>query len=356
MATCPIVVRLVLVTLMHALYQVTRRIAGGSTPNGVNNIPFPHQEAHRQANLSARPPRTHQTQLIVDKLAMGLRAAAAKADAEGRKTWITEFCHRDFPDCKGDGKKLALQKKRVWSAMKEASSKDVGSLARCASKSLALALSKRKRKNYKSPRFVNEVVREELFAWFVDSIDNVRGRIPSFIILAQAEIIAQDYKDAIRKKIEIGELEPSFIFKMPFFTHQWLLLWRRQFNLSWRTINLRFKVSWKKLLELLLIFHTNILKIRWLHYFLFDLVQCLRIINCDEKPFHFTSAYDAKSLSYKGSKKCAVIENLPMSRSRFTWKTRCAWPKLPADGKIGAVMFRGIGLEIKSVTLRDATR
>ena len=69
----------------------------------------------------------------------------------------------------------------------------------------------------------------------------------------------------------------------------------------------------------------------------------MRMINCDEKPFHFTSALDAKTLAYTGSNRVACKENVPMSRSRFTWKTRTAWPKLPEDGKIGAVLFKGIG-------------
>ena len=141
---------------------------------------------------------------------------------------------------------MGRQKKRVYKAMREVSSHDAGTLARCASKAKAIEPNKRRRRNFKRPKFMNEVMREELFAWFVDSIENVKGRIPSFLLLAQAGIIAQDYKDGISKRIEAGELDPSFKVEIPKFTHAWLLLWRRQHNLSWRTVNLRFKVSWQK--------------------------------------------------------------------------------------------------------------
>ncbi len=329
---------------MHSLYLAARRLAWGTC----DNIAFPDRPAHRQPTAIEDGIKQRRTaQLIVKKRALGNRATEAKRAATEGRYWITKFCHKEFPDCRGDDKKLGQAKKRVWSAMSQARKVDVDDVSRCASKSCSVEPRKRFRMNFTSPRFVNEVIREELFAWFIDSINNVRGRLPSFIILAQAVLLAQDYRDGIRKRIEAGDLDPSFKIVIPIFDFHWLFLWRRQYHLSWRTVNLHFKVSFAKMKELLLIFWTNILKIRWLHYFLFGCVQILKMINCDEKPFHFTSAIDAKTLAPTGSNRCPVIENFPMSRSRFTWKTRTGWPELPKDGKIGAVLFRGTGLEAR---------
>jgi hypothetical protein len=74
------------------------------------------------------------------------------------------------------------------------------------------------------------VIREELFQWFVDTIGNVKGRICSFIILAQAEIIAQDYRVGIALAIEKGEVDPCFEMLIPRFTAAWLFLWRRSYH------------------------------------------------------------------------------------------------------------------------------
>ena len=91
---------------------------------------------------------------------------------------------------------------------------------------------------------------------------------------------------------------------------------------------------------------------RWLHFFLHGEVQILKMINCDEKPLWFTSAQDCKTLAPKGVKSVKVSENMPMSRSRFTWKTRTGWPKLPKDGKLGGCLFRGMALEARVGNLK----
>jgi hypothetical protein len=35
---------------------------------------------------------------------------------------------------------------------------------------------------------------EELYAWFIDSVKNVKGRIPSFLLLETATLLAEDLK------------------------------------------------------------------------------------------------------------------------------------------------------------------
>jgi hypothetical protein len=63
----------------------------------------------------------------------------------------------------------------------------------------------------------------------------------------------------------------------------------------------------------------------------------------DQKPLWCTSASAEKTYDMRGKAKVAVKENVPLSRSRFTVMTRCAWPDPPSDGKDIAVLFKASG-------------
>ena len=87
-------------------------------------------------------------------------------------------------------------------------------------------------------------------------------------------------------------------------------------------------------------FWENILRIRFLHYYLAGRRQCLKFVDSDEKPMWFNSVSDRMVYALKGTRKVAVNEIVQMSRQRFTVKTRCRYPKYPDDGKSIAVMFK----------------
>ena len=54
-----------------------------------------------------------------------------------------------------------------------------------------------------------EELDEELFAWFVDSIQNVKGRIPSFLLLDAAQTFAED--SVIRTVVDWDQIVPSYL-------------------------------------------------------------------------------------------------------------------------------------------------
>jgi len=336
-------------SLDEALYIVTRRNAGGSQQGAFLDTLDRTSSRARSAPPRSRsaPPLDHPVKrrrsfMLTDEHKMGERAIAARAAASGRR-WIDKFVQTEFPESQTDQKLLGANKFRVYKAMRTINAEDKSTaIKQCASRSLAVQNGRRRRHSSETSKFANPCIREELFAWFLDTLQNVKCRLSAFIILSQAHLIASVYLDGIQKAKEEGRLDESFQPVIPKFTNGWLYLWRREYGLSWRTVNLRFKVSWSKLKELICIFHINTLKIRWLHYYLCGERQILIMINCDEKPLYFTSAHDLHTLDFANKHNVGVVENMPMSRSRFTWKTRCAFPRLPDDGKKGACLFRGM--------------
>ena len=183
----------------------------------------------------------------------------------------------------------------------------------------------------------------ELWQWFVDTIQNVKGRLPAWLLLAEAEHLAGDLKRWAQREIEQGNLPPDFDLKLPQLDYNWLRRWRAFHHVTWRTVNLTLKCSLVVLKRRLLQLWCNVLRLRWLAYYLLGPSAIIVWINCDQKPMWFTSARDLKTLHHQGAEGIFVNENVPMTRERFTTMTRTMWPQLIDDGKDLAVMFRADG-------------
>ena len=70
-------------------------------------------------------------------------------------------------------------------------------------------------------------VGEELFCWFVDTLNNVKGRLPSALLLQKAQMIAKDLVGIHQESVEAGIVPPNVPLKMPAITYSWLRRWRR---------------------------------------------------------------------------------------------------------------------------------
>jgi len=200
---------------------------------------------------------------------------------------------------------------------------------------------------------MNPILRQELFCWFIDTVNFVKARITSNLLLLQARIIISDLQNAHQEDIRTGKVEAGSTLQLPQLDNAagftWIYGWRLQHHLSWRTVNLRFKCSYRKLKERLCLFWTNVFVIRWIHYFLNDRRQILRFSNSDEKPLWVTTAAAAKSLARRKCRKTTVNENIHGTRERFTAKTLVEWPRphARAMGKRLAVMFKGVGTRLR---------
>ena len=183
----------------------------------------------------------------------------------------------------------------------------------------------------------------------VDTIENVKGRIPAWYLLDEAQHLLAEMEQDHQIRIDSGDVGPEIALEKPVLNRQWLHRWRLFYRVTWRTVNLRIKCSRETLLRRMLAFWSNILRLRWLHKHLGARAELLWL-DCDQKPMWFTASANSKTLSPPVRLGVTVKENFPATRERFTVMTRTAYPRLPADGKTIAVMFRvgeGDGREIR---------
>ena len=75
----------------------------------------------------------------------------------------------------------------------------------------------------------------ELLAWFVDSIRNIKGRIPSFLLLDVAAGLARALRQGHEEDKEAGIVPPHAVLRLPNIDYNWLRRWRRMHHVTWRT-------------------------------------------------------------------------------------------------------------------------
>ena len=183
---------------------------------------------------------------------------------------------------------------------------------------------------------------EELFAWFVDTLQNIKGRLVACMLIQQANLIASDLKAIHAEKVEAGISAPGKDLDLPTVDYCWLRRWRRRFGITARLVNLRFKAPRQVLKTRLRVFWCNCLRVRFLQRMLEPGGELI-FEGFDQKPLWFTASSQDKTFALKGARKVAVKENMPMTRARFTAMTRCRWPSAPEDGKEIAVLFKAKG-------------
>ena len=178
----------------------------------------------------------------------------------------------------------------------------------------------------------------------------MKGRIPSFLLLDAAQTFAEDLRRLHEEAIAHGRVPVHTWLELPALCgnagYQYLQRWRSKYGITYRTVSLRYKCARSVLLERLLVFWSNVLRVRILHQRLFERgaePRQLCIEGFDQKPLWFTACLEERTFHFKGMKKVAVKENVPLSRSRFTAMTRCTWPEPPSDGKELAILFKAGG-------------
>ena len=145
----------------------------------------------------------------------------------------------------------------------------------------------------------------ELFAWFVDSINNIRGRVPSFLLLDVANGLGKALRQGHEQDKEAGIVPPHAVLRLPKIDYNWLRRWRRMHHVTWRTVTLRFKASRETILARLRVFWRNVLRVRLLHALL-EPHGALVFEGMDQKPLWFTASGQEKTLAPRGARKGAV--------------------------------------------------
>lgn len=163
----------------------------------------------------------------------------------------------------------------------------------------------------------------ELFQWFADRLATNKTRVFANEIHAQAQL----YKDAIledfKQRCDDGHADPA---KPPIIPDvqsiHFLRRWRYRFNVTARTVNLRYKIPRATFLSRLKTFWSNAIIVRKL-YELLHPGQQLDFVGFDQKPLWFNQIAAEKTFSMMGRAKVGVAENVSASRARFTAMTQC---------------------------------
>ena len=178
---------------------------------------------------------------------------------------------------------------------------------------------------------------EELWHWFVDTLSSAPIRINTGMVMAQAEALKADLLEFHHLSVEKGKAEALRPPKVAHINSMWVTRWKRKYKVSFRAVNLRYKVSAAKRDARMRILWSNVIRLRTLHAALFGKGK-LRFVGLDQKPLWFNSSHDSKTLAVKGSRRVAVKENTAASRERFTVLTNClSWKPTVATWPPAAV-------------------
>lgn len=123
-------------------------------------------------------------------------------------------------------------------------------------------------------------IRENLFEWFSSIRHSVKARFPSQLLTLKAKQYVEEYISACL----INGVKPN----PPKINSHWMARWRHEFSVCLRKPNRKYKVPKKVLEDRLLIFWTNIARIRQLAVSI--LGYDLDVINMDQSPFHMNEA------------------------------------------------------------------
>ena len=139
---------------------------------------------------------------------------------------------------------------------------------------------------------MSDCIGEELWHWFVDRINTARTRLGSRLLLAQANLYRGDLMQHYHTMCEVGRADPRKPPQLPQINENYIHRWRKAYGVTWRTVNLRYKVSHKKRLFRLGVFWRNVLRIRFYHAARYG-PNKLRFSGFDQKPFYFNSSVAA---------------------------------------------------------------
>jgi hypothetical protein len=128
--------------------------------------------------------------------------------------WLTDFLRNEFPHLVGQSSALATERKHVQRAMKSYQDTAKTGTVLDDSRQHGSSSSRRRRGLPGRARMAKEV-EDELFDWFVNTINNVKGRIPGSILIAEATCMAEDVTNHHKYQIERGMAEPNSEPTMP---------------------------------------------------------------------------------------------------------------------------------------------
>ena len=144
-------------------------------------------------------------------------------------------------------------------------------------------------------------VRLELFAWFVDVRQCLKGRLPKKLFRLKAKQLYENWL----------EQNPTPVSERLKFGNQWINMWEKEFGISLRKPNKRYSVKYEDRVERIQDYLKNIWYVR--RFSLETYKVDPPIINGDQMPFHRNESLQEKTLNFK-SHDAFVKENYNLSR------------------------------------------
>ncbi len=185
------------------------------------------------------------------------------------------------------------------------------------------------------PIFAPEIA-EELYVWFLDMQNNLKARVPTCLLQGHAQMLKED---VMRLEARWGSEGVAFTpQKLPKdFDAVWMHRWRLERNLTWKTVNVCYKVSHgKRLFRSGVLWRNSHRVVKW-HALCFGPGK-IRFLSVDEKPLYMCGTLGKKVLRKRGGGKVSAAENAAAAKSRFTLMSTCPSWKLP-PGKKPKVAF-----------------
>ena len=178
----------------------------------------------------------------------------------------------------------------------------------------------------------------ELWCWFVDRLATNKTRVSTLEIRHAANQYSNAILDAWRHDCDKGLASPDKPPVVPIINNGYVHRWRTRYGVTYRTVNLRYKIPRKTFLSRLQVFWSNCIIIRRLFELMFP-GQVLHWVGYDQKPLWFNAISAERTYGIKGQKKVGVAENVSASRARFTAMTSVQDWRTETPPGIG-VLFR----------------
>ena len=179
----------------------------------------------------------------------------------------------------------------------------------------------RKRVKYDRTNRKCQELDQEVWRWFVDRLATNKSRVSTTELMVTAETYKQTVLQDWRTQCDNGHADSTKPPIMPKINASWVTRWRRRYNVSYRTVNLRYKIPRATFMERLKVFWSNMIIVRRLHELLCPEEGPLCFVGFDQKPLWFNAITGERTMAHRGQKKAGVAENVSASRARFTAMT-----------------------------------
>ena len=177
-------------------------------------------------------------------------------------------------------------------------------------------------------------LRHELFEWFLAVRGSTAARLTLGQLLGQARLL--------RRKMMERAIRNGCKVQFPVVDHRWVLRWRKEYQVSLRLPNRRWKVTRRVLLERLQITWLNIFRVRKLCWLCFGYDP--EIEGFDQKPMHFNESGSRMrhTLAWKGCLDVQLKECVSQTRERWTLNTHVlASPRADDEFPPLEALFKG---------------